>query len=166
MLYSTKRVDLCCFGTYQEGARRLTFALPLAKPRHHGTLPDIKILRSTELTEYLVSSLRKSLRSSNSSSTLVGRTSTRSVSLPTLLESRRCSFNCHCLSCCLLFPTALHPLAKPLKVTIKKSKTQGTKFKLRCARYLYTLRILDASKADKLKQSLPPGESTTSLYPF
>lgn len=32
------------------------------------------------------------------------------------------------------------------------------KFKVRCSRYLYTLVVTDAEKADKLKQSLPPGE--------
>jgi len=32
-----------------------------------------------------------------------------------------------------------------------------TKFKIRCSRYLYTLSIDDAEKAEKLKQSLPPG---------
>ena len=39
---------------------------------------------------------------------------------------------------------------------IKKSKTV-TKFKVRCSKYLYTLCVTDAEKADKLKQSLPPG---------
>jgi hypothetical protein len=33
-----------------------------------------------------------------------------------------------------------------------------TKFKIRCSRYLYTLALDDAEKAEKLKQSLPPGE--------
>jgi large subunit ribosomal protein L38e len=32
-----------------------------------------------------------------------------------------------------------------------------TKFKIRCSRYLYTLALHDAEKAEKLKQSLPPG---------
>jgi large subunit ribosomal protein L38e len=41
-------------------------------------------------------------------------------------------------------------------VKIKKSKG-ATKFKVRCSRYLYTLTVKDADKADKLKQSLPPG---------
>ncbi len=41
-------------------------------------------------------------------------------------------------------------------VKVKKSKT-STKFKIRCSRYLYTLDIPDAEKAEKLKQSLPPG---------
>ncbi|KIK63937.1 hypothetical protein GYMLUDRAFT_424231 [Collybiopsis luxurians FD-317 M1] len=41
------------------------------------------------------------------------------------------------------------------------SKVQGgkaqTKFKLRCSRYLYTLSLDDPAKAEKLRQSLPPG---------
>lgn len=41
-------------------------------------------------------------------------------------------------------------------VKIKKSG-DITKFKVRCSRYLYTLCVTDADKADKLKQSLPPG---------
>jgi len=32
-----------------------------------------------------------------------------------------------------------------------------TKFKIRCSRYLYTLVLDDPEKAEKLKQSLPPG---------
>jgi large subunit ribosomal protein L38e len=32
-----------------------------------------------------------------------------------------------------------------------------TKFKVRCSRYLYTLSLDDPEKAEKLKQSLPPG---------
>ena len=41
-------------------------------------------------------------------------------------------------------------------VKIKKSK-DVVKFKVRCSKYLYTLRVKDLEKADKLKQSLPPG---------
>jgi len=42
---------------------------------------------------------------------------------------------------------------------IKKStKTNQIKFKVRCHRYLYSLTLKDADKADKLKQSLPPGK--------
>lgn len=41
-------------------------------------------------------------------------------------------------------------------VKIKKTK-DSVKFKVRCSRYLYTLVIQDKEKADKLKQSLPPG---------
>jgi large subunit ribosomal protein L38e len=44
-----------------------------------------------------------------------------------------------------------------VKRTLKKGSTQ-TKFKVRCSRYLYTLVVDDAEKAEKLKQSLPPGE--------
>ncbi|KAF2156848.1 ribosomal protein L38e [Myriangium duriaei CBS 260.36] len=43
---------------------------------------------------------------------------------------------------------------------IKKSpKTHTIKFKVRCTRHLYTLTLKDkdSDKADKLKQSLPPG---------
>lgn len=46
----------------------------------------------------------------------------------------------------------LHPAA----VKIKKNK-DNVKFKVRCSRYLYTLVITDKEKAEKLKQSLPPG---------
>lgn len=49
---------------------------------------------------------------------------------------------------------------------IKKSTVSGqTKFKVRCHRYLYTLVLKDSEKAEKLKQSLPPG-TETSLRPF
>uniref|UniRef100_A0A803KTJ6 60S ribosomal protein L38 n=1 Tax=Chenopodium quinoa TaxID=63459 RepID=A0A803KTJ6_CHEQI len=41
-------------------------------------------------------------------------------------------------------------------VKIKKSK-DVVKFKVRCSKYLYTLCVFDSEKADKLKQSLPPG---------
>ncbi|KXL50567.1 hypothetical protein M433DRAFT_151418 [Acidomyces richmondensis BFW] len=41
---------------------------------------------------------------------------------------------------------------------IKKNRATGqTKFKVRCKRYLYTLVLKDSDKADKLRQSLPPG---------
>nr|ODN87254.1 hypothetical protein L203_03526 [Cryptococcus depauperatus CBS 7841] len=54
---------------------------------------------------------------------------------------------------------------KPTRTTtVSKSKaakapTHVTKFKIRCSKYLYTLVLDDAEKADKLKQSLPPGTS-------
>ncbi|EEC79496.1 hypothetical protein OsI_20556 [Oryza sativa Indica Group] len=41
-------------------------------------------------------------------------------------------------------------------VRIKRSK-DAVKFKVRCSRYLYTLCVHDTDKANKLKQSLPPG---------
>ncbi|WPH03677.1 ribosomal protein L38e [Acrodontium crateriforme] len=46
---------------------------------------------------------------------------------------------------------------------IKKSSVQNqTKFKVRCHRFLYTLVLKDSDKAEKLRQSLPPG----TIYPF
>ena len=44
--------------------------------------------------------------------------------------------------------------AKSVKI---KKNAENTKFKVRCSRYLYTLVITDKEKAEKLKQSLPPG---------
>ena len=44
-----------------------------------------------------------------------------------------------------------------LAVKIMKTKDK-VKFKVRCSKYLYTLVVTDKEKADKLKQSLPPGE--------
>ena len=49
-------------------------------------------------------------------------------------------------------------------VKIKKSKTV-TKFKVRCSKYLYTLCVTDAEKADKLKQSMPPGACRRLRHP-
>ncbi|ORX36401.1 ribosomal protein L38e [Kockovaella imperatae] len=43
------------------------------------------------------------------------------------------------------------------KVKNARSAPTVTKFKIRCSRYLYTLVLHDAEKAEKLKQSLPPG---------
>ena len=39
----------------------------------------------------------------------------------------------------------------------RNRKSQQVKFKVRCHRFLYTLVLKDSDKADKLKQSLPPG---------
>ena len=51
--------------------------------------------------------------------------------------------------------------AEIIAVRIKKSrKTNQIKFKVRNHRHLSTLTLKDADKADKLKQSLPPGRST------
>uniref|UniRef100_A0A175YS62 60S ribosomal protein L38 n=1 Tax=Daucus carota subsp. sativus TaxID=79200 RepID=A0A175YS62_DAUCS len=47
-------------------------------------------------------------------------------------------------------------------VKIKKNK-DVVKFKVRCSSYLYTLCVFDAEKAEKLKQSLPPGLSVQDL---
>lgn len=38
-----------------------------------------------------------------------------------------------------------------------KRNAHQIKFKVRCHRFLYTLVLKDSEKADKLKQSLPPG---------
>lgn len=55
-----------------------------------------------------------------------------------------------CLQLILLWPC--------VQRSVKIKKTSGTvKFKIRCSRYLYTLCVPDSEKADKLKQSLPPG---------
>ncbi|KAL6657905.1 hypothetical protein ACP70R_005685 [Stipagrostis hirtigluma subsp. patula] len=47
-------------------------------------------------------------------------------------------------------------------VRIKRAKG-AVKFKVRCSRYLYTLCVHDADKANKLKQSLPPGLSVQEI---
>lgn len=56
--------------------------------------------------------------------------------------------------------TARRKDAKSVK--IKKNK-DNVKFKVRCSRYLYTLVITDKEKAEKLKQSLPPGLAVKDL---
>jgi len=56
--------------------------------------------------------------------------------------------------------TARRKDAKSVK--IKKNKG-NTKFKVRCSRYLYTLVVQDREKAEKLKQSLPPGLAVKEL---
>lgn len=50
--------------------------------------------------------------------------------------------------------TARRPDARSCKI---KKNPDNTKFKIRCSRFLYTLKVTDKEKADKLKQSLPPG---------
>ncbi|XP_043854890.1 60S ribosomal protein L38-like [Dromiciops gliroides] len=47
-------------------------------------------------------------------------------------------------------------------VKIKKNK-DNVKFKVRCGRCLYTLVITDKEKAEKLKQSSPPGLAVKDL---
>jgi large subunit ribosomal protein L38e len=42
-------------------------------------------------------------------------------------------------------------------ITIK-TKNNSTKFKLRCPRFLYTLKIDDPSKAEKIRSSIKPGK--------
>ncbi|CAH1645800.1 unnamed protein product [Spodoptera littoralis] len=48
-------------------------------------------------------------------------------------------------------------------VKIKKNP-ENVKFKVRCSRFLYTLVITDKEKAEKLKQSLPPGILSILYY--
>ena len=45
---------------------------------------------------------------------------------------------------------------------MKSKKKDSVKFKVRCSKYLYTLVVQDKEKAEKLKQSLPPGNSGLS----
>ncbi|KAL7419814.1 60S ribosomal protein L38 [Cryptotrichosporon argae] len=53
--------------------------------------------------------------------------------------------------------TTVRPTAAALKAKAAAKPQTVTKFKIRCTRYLYTLVLSDAEKAEKLKQSLPPG---------
>ncbi|QRV93165.1 ribosomal L38e protein family [Ceratobasidium sp. AG-Ba] len=57
--------------------------------------------------------------------------------------------------------------AKAARVKKTPPKVAGgktvTKFKIRCSRYLYTLKLDDAEKAEKLKQSLPPSLDVEEL---
>ncbi|KAG2174217.1 hypothetical protein INT43_004238 [Umbelopsis isabellina] len=47
---------------------------------------------------------------------------------------------------------------KDAKSAAIKKNADSVKFKLRCSRYLYTLVVKDQQKADKIRQSLPPGK--------
>ena len=52
----------------------------------------------------------------------------------------------------------LHTARRKDARSVKIKKTSSvTKFKVRCSKYLYTLCVADSDKANKLKQSLPPG---------
>lgn len=53
--------------------------------------------------------------------------------------------------------TARRKDAKSVKI-MKSKKKDSVKFKVRCSKYLYTLVVQDKEKAEKLRQSLPPGE--------
>ncbi|KAE8811275.1 Sugar transporter ERD6-like protein 5 [Hordeum vulgare] len=73
----------------------------------------------------------------------------------------------------LLMPKQIHEIKDFLltarrkdarSVRIKRTK-DAVKFKVRCSRYLYTLCVHDTDKANKLKQSLPPGIAPF-LFPF
>ncbi|KJH52144.1 ribosomal L38e protein [Dictyocaulus viviparus] len=52
---------------------------------------------------------------------------------------------------------------KDAKIVKIKKNTLNVKFKVRCSRYLYTLVVHDKDKAEKLKQSLPPGIQVIDL---
>ncbi|CAF0904138.1 unnamed protein product [Adineta ricciae] len=53
-----------------------------------------------------------------------------------------------------------------IKRNSERVTRQGnTKFKVRCSRYLYTLSVGDKEKAEKLKQSLPPGLNVKEIKP-
>jgi large subunit ribosomal protein L38e len=47
---------------------------------------------------------------------------------------------------------------------VKKNADKQIKFKVRCSRELYTLVLKDSDKAEKLKQSLPPGMRNTNAF--
>lgn len=80
----------------------------------------------------------------------------------------------HFVSCCLVQPKQITDIRDFLQkarrkdarsVKIKKSD-KVVKFKIRCSKYLYTLVVTDAEKADKLTQSLPPGTSLLLNLPL
>ncbi|CAD5231437.1 UNVERIFIED_CONTAM: 60S ribosomal protein L38, partial [Eudyptes robustus] len=56
--------------------------------------------------------------------------------------------------------TARRKDAKSVKI---KKNAENVKFKIRCSKYLYTLVVGDVTKAEKLKQSLPPGLQVKEL---
>ena len=58
---------------------------------------------------------------------------------------------------CAYFLLTSFPFFCPAARIKKSTKTSEIKFKIRCKRFLYTLKLKDSDKADKLKQSLPPG---------
>ncbi|KAF2069836.1 hypothetical protein CYY_008841 [Polysphondylium violaceum] len=49
------------------------------------------------------------------------------------------------------------------EIRIKKVGKNLTKFKVRCGKYLYTLRVTDQVKAAKLMQTLPPNIPTVQI---
>lgn len=89
---------------------------------------------------------------------------------PSLSAVRRFNESCINFSDMMLFLLILQPKRieeiKEFLLTARRKDARSvkikktgdvTKFKVRCSRYLYTLCVKDADKADKLKQSLPPG---------
>ena len=58
-------------------------------------------------------------------------------------------------------------LPKAEKITIKKNKKNSiTKFKLRTPKYLFTLKVDDTTKAEKIMQSIPPNLKKEQLGEF
>lgn len=54
--------------------------------------------------------------------------------------------------------------AKEVKIwRARPSQGSITKFKIRCSRYVYTLRVGESEKANRLKASLPPGLKKISI---
>lgn len=54
-----------------------------------------------------------------------------------------------------------HPSTFVVFAVVKIKKSRGiVKFKLRLSKYLYTLKVSDMQKADKISQSFPPGAYT------
>ncbi|CAH8310452.1 unnamed protein product [Eruca vesicaria subsp. sativa] len=61
-------------------------------------------------------------------------------------------------------PKQIHEIKDFLLTARRKDASKdNVKFKVRCSRYLYTLCVFDQEKADKLKQSLPPGLSVQDI---
>ena len=58
--------------------------------------------------------------------------------------------------------TSTEARIKKIAPRVAGGKTK-TKFKVRCTRYLYTLSLDDPEKAEKLRQSLPPGASAVAV---
>ncbi|VDO81986.1 unnamed protein product [Heligmosomoides polygyrus] len=52
---------------------------------------------------------------------------------------------------------------KDAKIVKIKKNALNVKFKVRCSKYLFTLVVNDKDKAEKLKQSLPPGIQVIDL---
>lgn len=57
---------------------------------------------------------------------------------------------------------ARHKSAKYVTIVDSK-KAKVIKFKIRVGKYLYTLCVADKEKANRLKQSLPPGLSVKEI---
>jgi hypothetical protein len=69
------------------------------------------------------------------------------------------------LHCSQSILTSIYTAARIKKIApATPGAKERTKFKIRCSRYLYTLALDDPEKAEKLKQSLPPGKSLSLYY--